>query len=360
MGKRILFVAMNLNSGGAERQQVTIATSLKERGYDVSFVCYDEGDFFLDQLESVGIKVFWLLKKGTVERLLSFRRFIRKGNYDVVISFLETPNILNCFAALGGKKWRVITGERSAKPELLLSQRGHVVAWLQKKTDILVCNSYNAAAMWKKNYPFLEKKLATIYNFIRVKPQLVDNNYFPGEQIRIVVAASYQFLKNPINVVKALATLPKNDLGKIKIDWFGNKEAIPSAYGETKKLIEENQLQQVITLYDATKNIHDEMRTADFVGLFSSVEGLPNTICEALKLGKPIIFSRVSDYANLVQNNGFLCDGNDYKDIARVFQLALETTPSSRVEMGEESKKIADYLFEDEAIINKWISLIEA
>ena len=180
MGKRVLFVAMNLNSGGAERQQVTIAISLKERGYNVSFVCYEEGDFFLDQLESAGIKVFWLLKKGTIERLLSFRRFIRKGNYDVVISFLETPNILNCFAALGGKKWRVITGERSAKPELLLSKRGHVVAWLQKRTDILVCNSYNAAAMWKKNYPFLEKKLATIYNFIRVKPQFVDNNYYPG------------------------------------------------------------------------------------------------------------------------------------------------------------------------------------
>ena len=35
--KKILFLAMGLGSGGVERQMVTIAKLLKEKGYNVSF-----------------------------------------------------------------------------------------------------------------------------------------------------------------------------------------------------------------------------------------------------------------------------------------------------------------------------------
>lgn len=357
--RRILFLAMNLNSGGAERQMVTVAMAMKEKGYDVTIACYEDGDFFLDQLKNKSVRVVWLLKNGVISRLITFRRFIRKGKYDVVISFLETPNILNCFAALGHHTWKVITGERSAKKEQLTSRRGHFVAWLQRNADTLVCNSYNSASMWRQYYPFMDKKLTTIYNMVSIGTlncHKEDTNC--NQKIKIVVAASYQYLKNPINVVKAIAMLSEKEKEKISLEWYGSPYAVPSAYEEMDSIIHALHLEDYVTLNGATKDIHARMCAADFVGLFSSVEGLPNAICEAMMLRKPVILSRVSDYNILVQGNGILCDGNKPESICDAFRKALFLVPEEIKAMGEMSYSLANSLFSKETIINQWEHVI--
>ena len=123
--ERILFLSHNIgyNGGGAERQIVTVACLLKEKGYDVEFLCYCRGSFYENILEEHNIKINWLISSSYIGRMLSIRKFIRKNKYDVVISFQETPNFLNCFAAIGGKKWKVITSERSAKEEFFCTQK---------------------------------------------------------------------------------------------------------------------------------------------------------------------------------------------------------------------------------------------
>ena len=66
------------------------------------------------------------------------------------------------------------------------------------------------------------------------------------------------------------------------------------------------------------------MNAADFVALFSYVEGLPNAICEALALGKPIIMTRVSDYCSLVSDNVFLCETPEPLSIATSLKNAIK------------------------------------
>ena len=105
--KRILFLSPNLglNGGGAERQIVNVACGLKQKGYFVEFLCYCEGDFYEDNLKKNDIIVYRKLLSNYIKRLFYVRQFIRKNKYDVVISFLETPNFLNCFSAIGGRNW---------------------------------------------------------------------------------------------------------------------------------------------------------------------------------------------------------------------------------------------------------------
>ena len=268
--RHILFIAMNLNSGGAERQMVSIACGLKKRGHNVSFVCYQYGDFYGDKLREEGISITWLIKKSVFGRLLSYRRFIRGGGFDVVISFLETPNILNCFAAIGSHSWKVITGERSAKEDLLKTRRGHVVARLQEYADVLVCNSFNSAEMWRKTYPFLGKIITTIYNMVIVgKPSGVFCNTNDPQKTSILVAASYQYLKNPLNVVKAISLLSDDEKQRISLDWYGNPNTFPSAFGDMLSLVKDLDLGSIITLHEASKEIYEKMMEADFIGLFS-------------------------------------------------------------------------------------------
>lgn len=361
--KRILFLSPNFGSGGAERQIVTVASLFKDKGHDVEFLCYSEGNFYEHILKAKGIRVHWIILPNYFKRMMRVRSFIRKGGYDVVVSFLETPCFLNNFAAVGGKKWKVITGERNSKEYFFKTKKGKIFAWFQRYSDAIVCNSENARNMWVKYYPQYENKLKVIYNTVTLQP--VSMEYIPKRngRLHMVVAASYQYLKNPIGVVNALALMSDDERSRIRIDWYGKKEVTSGdtrAYDEAIELIEQHGLGDVIALHEDTKEIHDRMHEADMVGLFSSVEGLPNAICEGMSLGKPVIMSKVSDYDVLIdESNGFLCDWDNSESIKNVLIEASSLTVEELRQMGECSEQKAKILFSNEAIIDKWIELIE-
>lgn len=361
--KRILFLAMNLGSGGAERQMVTVASLLKNRGYDVEFLCYSEGDFFLNLLEKQSIPVYWKLENNYFKRMVTIRHFIRHGKYDAVISFLETPNFLNNFSALGGRTWKVITGERSAQEKTFESVKNKVFCWFQRFSDAIVCNSENAKQMWMKHFPQYGKKLRVIYNTVTL--QSITSRYIAkrNTKLHIVVAASYQYLKNPIGLVNALSLMSVEERDKVYIDWYGKKEVLTGdtrAYDEARELIKKNHLESVINLHGNSKEIHNRMNEADVVALFSRVEGLPNVICEGMAIGKPIIMTKISDYRVLVDDsNGFLCDWNQPESIKEVIVAAANLNIQQLINKGERSKQKAMELFKTERVLKYWIELLK-
>lgn len=358
--KRVLFVAMNLNCGGAERQMVILSSLLKERGYDVSFVCYSEGDFFADELENIGISVEYILKRKPIERILAFRRYIRNGGYDVVISFLGTANILNCLAALGCRSWKVITGERSLKKDNIRSFQEKISVKLNTWfSDAHVCNSVNAARVLKKNAPKLANRLRVIYNTVRIN-QKINVEQINHDYVEIVVAASYGMEKNLRSLIDAISFMDDQQRDKLRISWYGSHNFSGSTYAESMAIIEKLGLTRVIGLNPQTKDIHMHMLRADFVGLFSLYEGLPNAICEAMSLGKPIIMTPVSDYDKLLNGNGFLSQGDDAESISYVLRQAIASSFEDRKFMGVKSKELANQMFATSVFINNWIDIIES
>lgn len=361
---RILFLTPNLGSGGggAERQIVTVACALKKRGLDCEFLCYCEGDFYAPILEKKGISIQWLLQPQYVKRTCSVRQFIRKGHYDAVISFLQTPGFLNCFSAVGGKKWKVITGERSSVQGFFSTRKGRLYCKFQRFSDAIVCNSDNARQMWVRHNPHYSNKLKVIYNAVSLQP--ITSVYVPRRdgRLHVVVAASYQYLKNPIGLIKALSLLPKNERSCLSVDWYGKFEVEggdAKAYCESLQLIETYGLQDVITLHGPCSDIQNKMNEADVVGLFSMLEGLPNAVCEAMTIGKPIIMTKVSDYKTLVDvSNGFLCEWDDPLSIANAIKSALSVDNDDLLRMGASSRLKAMKLFSEENVAEQWIQLL--
>lgn len=211
---KILFLIDSLGSGGAQRQMVTIAPLLKHKEW-MWKLCYYQDTFFIEQLNSADIKVHWGIATNPVIRLLNVRSFIRKRNYDAVISLLNTLDLLNCLAAVGGHTWKVITSERSAKEQTFSTYRGKIIGWMKRYSDAVVCNSENAKQMWLKHYPQYKNKLRVIYNFVTLPP--ITSTYSPRRdgKTHIVVAASYQQVKNPINVIEAVRLLDISDRERI-------------------------------------------------------------------------------------------------------------------------------------------------
>jgi len=355
-------VIASLGSGGAERQIVNLAILLKGKGFDVEFLIYHNDLFYKHILDSSLIKINLIESKNNFDRILKFRGFLKKTNFEAVISFLETPSFLCCLAALEGKKWKLITTELSSKNSTFMSFRGKVFGWFRRYSDHIICNSYNAMNMWNKYYPNYSEKLSVIYNPVIL--HTITTEYFLREnnKLNLVVAASFQYLKNPIGLIKALALMDEEMRNKIKVNWYGNKEVLKGdtkAFDEALLLIQKYSLHDVISLNDPIKNIENIMNSADIVGLFSELEGLPNAICEALMIGKPIIMSKVSDYNNLVdESNGFLCEWDNPESIKLALLKAINLSNDELLIMGKNSREKALNLFSSEKILKEWINLL--
>lgn len=361
--KHILFLAADLCSRGAEHQMVTVACLLKKSGHDVSFLCYHTNNFFEHILTENNISVNWAHLPNRLQRMLTIRKTIRKGKYDVVISFLQTDNFLNDFSALGRHSWKVITGERSSKESLLSSRKGKIFGRFQKQSDYIVCNSENARKMWIKHYPQFKKKLRVIYNNVQLPPITSEYIIRKDGKTHVVVAGAYSYVKDPQSLIKAVTLMAEKHRQMLSIEWYGkigtNVEA-DNVYEECKALITSNNLENTIELKDATTDIANRMNEADVVALFSKWEGLPNSICEGMAIGKPVLMTRISDYVQLIdETNGYLCDVQNPTSIKEALEKIINTSEVELVAKGAASKKKAKALFSDQKILSEWIKLFE-
>lgn len=360
--KKILCLIDNLGSGGAQRQLVNLAILLKQAGYSVDFVVYRQNDFYQSLLDAEKIPVQKVLEENSFKLVLKMRSYIRKKSPDVVIAFLETPGFLACIAKIGGSKWKLITSERSAKKITFTSRKNRFYNWFERFSDAKVCNSQNAMQMWEQYYPQYHDKYRVIYNPVLMTNQPSANHIYKRDgKLHLLVAASYQKLKNPLELIKAVMTLDKEEKEKIVIDWYGRAEVTignTEIYDQAVQMIKSNALESIIHLHHETKKIYDIMEKADAIGLFSTVEGLPNVICEAMMLGKPVIMSKVSDYQALAEENGIICDPTP-AGIASGLRKLLRLSSDDLEKMGTLSYKKAVKLFSKETILQRWIEVIE-
>ena len=359
----LLLLIDSLGSGGAQRQMVTLAALLKQRGQEVSFLLYADDGFFQNEVEKLNIPIHLIRTKSYVQRIWQVRKYIRNGKYDAVISFMDTPNFLNNFAAIGGKNWKVITSERSSKEDYLFTKQGKIFGWFQRFSDAIVCNSYNALTMWEKHYPQYKHKLSVIYNPVLL-PKITEE-YIPKRngKLHVVIAASYQYLKNPLGLIEAISLLSDNEKEKISVNWYGEKNVSNGgtrAYDESVSKIAEYKLENILTLNEPTKDIVNKMHEADVVALLSELEGLPNAICEGMMIGKPIVMTKVSDYRELVDTtNGILCDWDKPETIKNALVYMMEQKEDKLLKMGHQSRKKANHLFSKENIAGKWMNVIK-
>src|SRR6185437_7927887 len=315
---RILCVIDSLGSGGAQRQLVELAKGFKKKGRDVSFLVYHSENFFKDLLDESGIRVKEIIDPNYLSRLIKMRKFIRDGNFDVVLSFLEAANFICEISGLPSRKWKLIVGERSANPKILKSFKLRFYRWFHLFADYGVANSFENLKIVKQINPLLpERKCKVISNMVDLDQWKPSSNYIPLKfnRLKILTAGSHLFNKNLNGLIEGVNELETKEKEKLIINWYG-KLGSDSSYKEGLDLITTYSLENIFNFYPETLELPDRMQEADVVGLFSYYEGLPNVVCEGMATGKPIIASNISDVPLLVsQKNGFLCDPNDFKSI---------------------------------------------
>lgn len=337
----------SLDSGGAERQMCNLAVAMKRRGYDVQVVTYAPGNFYSSLLDSAGVRHIFLGGNGTLQWLPRVRKFLRTSRHDVVLAFLESCSSYAELAALPFRNWGLVVSERSAYPQPL-SCNTRSRKWFHLLANAVTTNSHTNRLMLEKAFPMIRSRTVTVYNTVDLDKFRPDNKIRNDGAIRLVVAARFNKQKNVLRAIESIALVRDGHKDvQVSVDWFGNAEDDRLLWNKCKDLIMQLRLEDCFKIHTPTQDIVTQYQQADAVWLPSLYEGIPNTICEAMACGKPILMSDVCDAGNLVKEgkNGFLFFPEDPSAIAEAICKFASLTAREKQEMGERSRVMAEQYF---------------
>lgn len=354
--KRIICLIESLVSGGAERQMVGLAIMLKKAGHDVEVWTYQPNDFYRHWLDEANVTYRFVKEaQSKSKRIPALLNQAKKWNPDVVISYLETANIVACLMKILGLRSQLIVSERVTSQ--FDDWRKKIRFGLYRRADWIVPNSHSQENFIARHYPRLMPKVRTITNF-------TDTDYFSpiqkddlSEICSMICVGRIAPEKNILcflDVVKRL----KFDGKRIKIDWYGHKEGEYAE--ECLKKVRELGVEDMIAFHEAVKDIRDKYRQADVFCLPSLFEGFPNVVCEAMSCGLPVLCSRVCDNPSIVEEgvNGFLFDPTNVDEMTQVIEHFLDSSKERRIEMGLMSRKRAIEMFSMDSFIRKYLELL--
>ena len=87
-------------------------------------------------------------------------------------------------------------------------------------------------------------------------------------------------------------------------------------------------------------------------------EGVPRTLIEASAMGKPLIATNVTGCKEIVFDgeNGFLCAPKSPESLAEKMHDYIRLSVEQRALMGARSREIAERVFDEKFVIEKYLS----
>lgn len=355
---KVLFLSGNLCNGGAQRVISVVASSLADKGYDVSLLLFSRNEKeypISDKVKTTAVRESFeeYSKVSSLGRIKFIRRFLRELKPDVAVGFLEGGYAL--YLSSFGMKFKKVASVRN-NPEIILSQRGFRTVinrlWF-KKADALVVQTQS-----QKDMLPLKMKMNSI---VIVNP-ITENVLAKRKDIytacrNFIMVGRLHKQKNYPMVFRAVSVV-KAKYPDIHIDIFGKGAELDNL----KSMISEMKLDDNITLCGWSQNTVEEYLNHDAYILSSDYEGMPNALMEAMAVGLPCISTDCNTGpADLISSgeNGFLIPTGDHESLAvRMIEL-IEMSPDERRKIGNGARKHLQENFNSNIVTEKWGELFQ-
>jgi len=361
-----LLVIDSLSVGGAQRQMVTLAAGLAQRGCPVELFCYAPGDALAGPLYAAGVPVHWHLKRSrfSFDVIFALRNLLSRGNYNLVLSFLTTPNFYATLTATlvscmpGGHKARVIVSERRIDVPPGPTRLEQIERQSYRLAAHVVTNSHHQRITLAGQYPWMQERISTIYNGLDLSLFSPPAGEPDNHPIKILVIANVSSRKNGLCLVEALNILRQDGLYPY-VDWIGRlpPQDNPLEYSsQMKGLISTYGLEAQWQWLNERADIVDQLHQHDVLIHPAYIEGLPNVVCEALACGRPVIVSNILDHARLVEHgkSGYLFDHQNPADLADKIKTFINLSLDEKRNMGQCGRQFAEANLSQERLVDDY------
>lgn len=138
----------------------------------------------------------------------------------------------------------------------------------------------------------------------------------------------------------------KKEYSKIQFDIVGPME------DNYKDVINENVDNHIINYYGYQEDVKSFIKQCHCFVLPSYHEGMANTLLECASMGRPLITSNIHGCKEAINNNGFLCNVKDKKDLYKKIKIFIELSYEKKVNMAFNSRKHMEKVFDKKKVIN--------
>lgn len=319
---RVLFFIPNLAHGGAERVLVNLVNHMNSEKFDITLqTMFDVGiykDKLNKEIEYLGGFPWYFRGNTLVYKLFPPRllyKFYIKGDYDVVVSYLEGPSARVIGGAPGNQKtvcWihiQLDTKDYAGQVFRNIDEFNTVYRSFNK----IVCVSDTVRQSFNKIIN-VTVPIEVLYNTVETdvirkkSSEVVEDIAFRKEEINIVSVAKLMKTKGYDRLVHVLKRIRNEGIpAHVYIVGKGEEES------SIQKLISENGLDEAWTFIGFRENPYKYVRMADLYVCSSRVEGFSTAVTESLIVGTPVVSTNCSGAQELLgyQNEYGIVTDND-------------------------------------------------
>lgn len=345
---RLCFLLRSLDFGGVERQLVTLATTLSEREYDISILCFYAEGTLASELEHTGVRLICLAKRGRWDVVGFSRRLVhslRMLQPDVLQAYLAVPNLLTILLKPFFPGQKMIWGLGSSNInwrsyDWFVSLTQLLERLFSRFADLIIVNSH-AGYAYHARHGYPARRMVVIQNGFdtekfqpdRAAGQKVRAEWGVAEgELLIGLIGRLDPMKDHPNFLRAAALLRRKFPGAR----FVCVGAGPEGYRKSlADLTAELHISDKVIWADARSDINAVHNALDVACSSSSGEGLPNVIGEAMACGVPCVVTDVGDSARLVGDTGIVVPPANPEALAQGWALCLQR---NREELGRRAR----------------------
>lgn len=304
-----MIVIHSLSGGGAERVAADLSAYWVQRGYKVTLVTQADAETDVYPLHA-GVKRYALgtaaFSSGKISGILAnlrrvraLRRLIKRERPSIVLGMMTTASILAIVAARG-QQCRVIATEHTHPPSQDLSEMWlRLRRWAYPQAAAVVALTSGTAAWIKEHVP--GSRVTVIPNAVRWPLENAEPLLSPPARegrYRLLAAGRLHPHKGFDLLIKAFQAIARQ---------FPSWDLVILGEGDCREAlqsqVDEAGLTERVSMPGRVGNVGDWYAQADLYVLSSRVEGLSNTLLEAMASGlAPVAFDCETGPREIVRN----------------------------------------------------------
>jgi glycosyltransferase involved in cell wall biosynthesis len=332
--KRILFVLIQLDAGGAERVALDLAGSLDPMVFDVYVAAFKNGILEKD-FRSVCKEVFFIEKKAGFDfsAMLKLSKIVARNRIDVV----NAHHYMSCFYSFFGAcivhRRKLIYTEHSV-PEVVCvasGRHGKMLDWMLCRMAAVIGVSREITDEFRKFYSRHSDKISMVLNGVDVEKfkcrdrrEDVRRQFgFLPEHFVVGMVANFRKVKNHACLIRAVVKL-KNECPQLRVLLVGTGFVGDAECSEVavRKMIADYEVGERVVLAGYRGDVPAVLSSFDAFCLPSFSEGLPVSVLEAMASGLVVVASDVSGISEVIEHGetGLLFPSNDERALAKTLK----------------------------------------